>query len=114
MILKKAPSNHLTGIIPERLRGVVDRVTYHNADNGWSVLRVLPFDNPHQPQTVIVHQTRVFAGATMEFIGAWTVKPKDGRQFNATRAIELKPATSAALEKYLLRRRSLWRWENRD
>ncbi len=101
MILKKAPSNHLTGIIPERLRGVVDRVTYHNADNGWSVLRVLPFDNPHQPQTVIVHQTRVFAGATMEFIGAWTVKPKYGRQFNATRAVELKPATSAALEKYL-------------
>ena len=101
MILKKAPSNHLTGIITERLRGVVDRVTYHNADNGWSVLRVLPFDNPHQPQTVIVHQTRVFAGATMEFIGVWTVKPKYGRQFNATRAIELKPATSAALEKYL-------------
>ncbi len=101
MILKKAPSNYLTGIIPERLRGVVDRVTYHNADNGWSVLRVLPFDNPHHPQTVIVHQTRVFAGATMEFIGAWTVKPKYGRQFNATRAIELKPATSAALEKYL-------------
>jgi len=101
MILKKAPSNHLTGIITERLRGVVDRVTYHNADNGWSVLRVLPFDNPHLPQTVIVHQTRVFTGATMEFIGAWTVKPKYGRQFNATRAIELKPATSAALEKYL-------------
>lgn len=101
MILKKAPSNFLTGIIPERLRGVVDRVTYHNADNGWSVLRVLPFDNPHLPQTVIVHQTRVFTGATMEFIGAWTVKPKYGRQFKATRAIELKPATSAALEKYL-------------
>lgn len=97
----RPPINHQTGIVTERLRGIVDRVTYHNADSGWSVLRVLPFDNPHQPQTVIVHQTRVFAGATMEFIGAWTVKPKYGRQFNATRAIELKPATSAALEKYL-------------
>jgi exodeoxyribonuclease V alpha subunit len=95
------PINHPTGTITERLRGIVDRVTYHNVDNGWSVLRVLPFNNPHQQETVIVHQTRVFAGATMEFIGAWTVQPKYGRQFNATRAIELKPATNAALEKYL-------------
>ena len=95
------PTNNRTGTISERLRGIVDRVTYHNADNGWSVLRVLPFNNPHQQETVIVHQTRVFAGATMEFIGAWTVQPKYGRQFNATRATELKPATSAALEKYL-------------
>ena len=99
--MKKEHSNHRTGTVTERLRGIVDRVTYHNADNGWSVLRVLPSNNPHQPQTVIVHQTRVFTGATMEFIGAWTVKPKYGRQFNATCAVELKPATSAALEKYL-------------
>ncbi|MEE4114335.1 MAG: AAA family ATPase [Desulfobacteraceae bacterium] len=95
------PIKQQPGTVAERLRGTVDRVTYHNADSGWSVLRVLPFDNPHQPQTVIVHQTRVFAGATMEFIGAWTVQPKYGRQFNASCAIELKPATSAALEKYL-------------
>ena len=89
------------GPVSERLRGVVDRVTFHNADNGWSVLRVSPFDQPHRQETVIVHQTRVFAGATMEFFGAWTVNPKYGRQFNATRAVEHRPATSAALEKYL-------------
>lgn len=92
---------HRTGIIIESIRGVVDRVTYHNPDNGWSVLRVLPFDNPHQQETVTVHQTKVFAGATMEFQGAWTVHPKFGRQFKATKAIERKPATTAALEKYL-------------
>ncbi|WP_231713874.1 SF1B family DNA helicase RecD2 [Desulfosarcina ovata] len=90
-----------TGVITERLRGIVDRVTFHNADNGWSVLRVSPFDNPHQQETVIVHQTKVFAGSTMEFFGAWTINPKYGRQFNATRAVEHRPATSAALEKYL-------------
>ncbi len=100
-IIMQPPIKQQPGTVAERLRGTVDRVTYHNADSGWSVLRVLPFDNPHQPQTVIVHQTRVFAGATMEFIGAWTVQPKYGRQFNASCAIELKPATSAALEKYL-------------
>ncbi|MGD9309286.1 MAG: AAA family ATPase [Desulfosarcina sp.] len=95
------PAIHTTGTISERLRGVVDRVTFHNADSGWSVLRVRPADAPHRQETVIVHQTKVFAGATMEFYGAWTVNQKYGRQFNATRAVEHRPATSAALEKYL-------------
>jgi exodeoxyribonuclease V alpha subunit len=58
-------------------------------------------NNPHQHETVIVHQTRVFAGATMEFSGSWTLHPKFGRQFKATHAIEHRPASSAALEKYL-------------
>ena len=95
------PARTQTGAITETMRGIVDRVTYHNPDNGWSVLRVLPFNNPHQQETVIVHQTKVFAGATMEFQGAWTIHPKFGRQFKATKAVERKPATTAALEKYL-------------
>ena len=48
-----------------------------------------------------VHQTKVFAGATMEFHGAWTLDAKYGRQFKASVAIEKKPATTASIEKYL-------------
>jgi exodeoxyribonuclease V alpha subunit len=95
------PFSPPTGTITETIRGIVDRVTYHNPDNGWSVLRVFPFNSPSQQETVIVHQTKVFAGATMEFQGAWTTHPKFGRQFKATKAIEKKPASAAALEKYL-------------
>lgn len=95
------PLNTQTGTITEKIRGIVDRVTYHNPDNGWSVLRVFPFNNPSQQETIIVHQTKVFAGATMEFQGAWTVHPKFGRQFKALTAIEKRPASAAALEKYL-------------
>ncbi len=87
--------------IAETLKGIVQRVTYHNADSGWSVLRVAPFTSPGSLETVTVHQTQVFAGATMEFHGAWTVHPQFGRQFKADKAIETKPATAAALEKYL-------------
>ncbi len=86
--------------IEETLAGVVNRVTYHNADNGWSVLRVEPFNSPQQ-ETVTVHQTQVFAGATMEFRGAWHIDQKYGRQFRATNALEKKPSTTAAIEKYL-------------
>jgi len=92
---------HRPGTLIESISGIVDRVTYHNPDNGWSVLRIVPFDHPYQQETVTVHQTKVFAGATMEFHGSWTVHPKFGRQFNATHAVEKKPATAAALEKYL-------------
>ncbi|WP_457574636.1 SF1B family DNA helicase RecD2 [Desulfolithobacter sp.] len=87
--------------IEERLRGVVERVTFHNPQNGWSVLRVRPFDGPADMVTVTVHQTRVFAGATMEFKGAWIEHPRFGRQFKADQATELKPSSAAALEKYL-------------
>ncbi|MDD4275069.1 MAG: AAA family ATPase [Desulfobacter postgatei] len=90
-----------TGHINEVLKGVVDRVTFHNPDNGWSILKVLPFDRPGTRETVVVHQTKVFAGATMEFEGEWTVHPKFGRQFKAMHAREQKPATASALEKYL-------------
>jgi len=89
------------GIIQETMKGIVDRVTFHNPDNGWSILRVTPFNNPHGQDTVIVHQIKVFAGATMEFKGSWTVHPKYGRQFIAAKAEEKKPASTAALEKYL-------------
>lgn len=87
--------------IAARLSGVVDRITYHNPDNGWSVLQVLPFDAPATRETVLVHQTRVFAGASMAFEGFWQEHPKYGRQFSATLAEEQKPASAAALEKYI-------------
>ena len=88
-------------ILDEVLKGIVSKVTYHNPTTGWSVLRVHPLNAPQQQETVTIHQTKVFAGATMEFVGAWTLDKKYGRQFKATKAIEKKPATAASLEKYL-------------
>ncbi len=87
--------------IQEIVRGIVERVTYHDTTTGWSVLRVRPFDSAEELITVTVHQMQVFAGATMEFRGAWTDHPRYGRQFRADMATELKPATTGALEKYL-------------
>jgi exodeoxyribonuclease V alpha subunit len=85
----------------ERLVGIVERVTFHNEQNGWSVLKVTSFKDPMRLITVLIHQVKVFAGATMEFSGSWGHHPKHGEQFKAVHAIEKKPATAAALEKYL-------------
>lgn len=85
----------------ERLIGIVERVTFHNEHNGWSVLKVTSFRDPTRMVAVLIHQAKVFAGATMEFWGSWGHHPKHGEQFKAVRAVEKKPATAAALEKYL-------------
>jgi exodeoxyribonuclease V alpha subunit len=85
----------------ERLAGIVERVTFHNEQNGWSVLKVTSFRDPARMTTVLIHQAKVFAGATMEFWGEWGRHPKHGEQFRAVRAVEKKPASAAALEKYL-------------
>lgn len=87
--------------IAEKLTGIVQRVTYHNPENGWSVLKVQLFAHHGEQATVTVHQTKVFAGATMEFHGFWTSHPQFGRQFKASHAVEKKPASIGALEKYL-------------
>jgi exodeoxyribonuclease V alpha subunit len=87
--------------IEETLNAVVSRVTFHNPVTGWSVLRVQPLSFGAKQETVTVHQTQVFAGATMCFKGAWVVDAKYGRQFKAREAIEKQPATTAALVKYL-------------
>ncbi|MDR3631541.1 MAG: AAA family ATPase, partial [Desulfocapsaceae bacterium] len=84
-----------------RLSGIVERITYHNAENGWTVLKVSPFNQPHRLVAVVIHQAKVFAGSSMDFYGSWSHHPQHGEQFKAERAVEKKPATAAALEKYL-------------
>jgi len=85
----------------ERLSGLVERITYHNPENGWTVLKVSPFRDPGRLVPVLIHQAKVFAGATMEFWGSYSQHPQHGEQFKAVRALEKKPATAAALEKYI-------------
>ncbi|MCC9138870.1 AAA family ATPase [Pontibacter silvestris] len=85
----------------EKLSGIVKRVTFHSAETGYTVLKVNSFQKPHEETAVIVHQSKVFAGATMDFYGEWANHPSYGLQFKATKVIERKPATANALEKYL-------------
>ena len=85
----------------ESFSGIVERVTFHNEENGWSVLKVKSFDKYQELTTVIVHQVKVFAGSSLQFFGHWDHHKKFGRQFKAEKIIEKKPSSVAALEKYL-------------
>jgi exodeoxyribonuclease V alpha subunit len=94
--IDKQPSAEL-----ERLSGIVKRVTFHSVETGYTVLKVNSFQKPNEELTVVVHQSKVFAGATMDFYGEWVNHPSYGLQFKAIKVIERKPATANALEKYL-------------
>ncbi len=85
----------------DSVAGIVERVTFFSEDSGWSVLKLSPFGRSEKTITVTVHQAKVFAGATCEFLGEWTEHSKYGKQFKAQKYIEKKPASLAALEKYL-------------
>lgn len=85
----------------EKLSGIVKRITFHSVESGYTVLKVTSFQKPHEELTVVVHQSKVYAGATMDFYGEWATHPSYGMQFKASKVIEKKPATAHALEKYL-------------
>ena len=85
----------------EKFTGIVERITYHNPETGWTVLKVSPVRSPNEMKTVTVHQMSVFAGATMEFEGEWVRHPLHGEQFKSHKVTEKKPSSVSALEKYI-------------
>lgn len=91
----------------ENLLGIIERVTYHNQQNGWSVIKIRPLKsksyrfNEDQLVTVVIHQASIHPGATMSFEGSWVEHPTFGTQFKAQKATEQKPADVASLERYL-------------
>lgn len=87
--------------IYEKLSGIIERVTFTNQENGWSIVKVAPFDSPNKIVAVEVYQAQIIAGDSMDFYGEWHTHPKYGKQFKAAKAISKKPASVNALEKYL-------------
>ena len=84
----------------EYLQGIVERVTFHSEENGYTVLR---FTMPGERElvTAIGRFPEIHAGQTLCLTGFWREHPKYGRQFQCLHAQETKPATLTGLEKYL-------------
>lgn len=85
----------------KKFSGIIERVTFTNQENGWSIVKVAPFDSPNKIVAVEVYQAQIIAGDSMDFFGEWHIHPKYGKQFKANKAISKKPASANALEKYL-------------
>ena len=63
----------------ETLTGLVERVTYHNAENGFCVLRI-KVRGHKELETLIGHAPSVTVGEYASAIGEWTIDREHGRQ----------------------------------
>ena len=82
------------------LSGSVERIVYHNEENGYTVLRLLP-DNAKDVQTVVGHFMQPQAGVRLKVTGRWVNSPRFGRQMQMEHAEELMPATTEGIRLYL-------------
>ncbi len=86
--------------MPETLAGLIERVTYHNPENGFAVLKVQVKGRPDLV-TVIGGTTSVSAGEHLEASGKWVVDREHGQQFKADELKTTHPASAEGIEKYL-------------
>ena len=86
--------------MPETLKGLIERVTYHNPENGFAVLKVKV--RGHQDLvTVLGSTTSVTAGEHVEAIGRWVVDQQHGQQFKSDELKTTHPTSAEGIEKYL-------------
>jgi exodeoxyribonuclease V alpha subunit len=77
----------------EVLAGLIERVTYHNPENGFCVLRAKARGHL-DVVTVVGHAATIAAGEWVTASGEWVNDRTHGQQFKA-RFLRTSPATSA-------------------
>ncbi len=80
------------------LEGVVERLTFVNEDNGWTVMR-LQFKG--KEITAVGNMLGVQPGENLRLTGRWAHDRKFGEQFQVESYLAVQPATLVGLEKYL-------------
>jgi len=91
----------------DTLTGSVERITFYNPENGYSVIRVLPDHQPGMDRageelaTVVGNLPEVSPGEHLRLKGSWKNHPKHGRQFQSETCEQILPATIAGIRRYL-------------
>jgi exodeoxyribonuclease V alpha subunit len=84
----------------ERLEGMIERVTFHNDETGFAVLRVQAAGHK-QLLTVIGVLAQVTAGEYVSAEGDWAEDPEHGLQFKASTLKTTPPDTTEGIKRYL-------------
>lgn len=91
---------HYSSVALESLFGVVERITYHSEESGYTVAR-LQIPRFRDLVTIVGSFASIQAGQTLQLKGNWKEHPNYGQQFQVVQYTETKPATLTGLEKYL-------------
>ena len=84
----------------ETLSGILERIVYENADNGYTVGRFATYGNP-ELVTIVGNLASVNAGESLLLSGEWANNPKYGQQFQIDRYETIQPANVLGIRKYL-------------
>ena len=84
----------------EKLRCVVERITYQNTENGYSVIKCRA-KGYSDLVTVVGSMPDVHVGSVLSLGGRWKIDSRYGRQFSMETFEETLPATVYGIEKYL-------------
>ncbi|MFN8473067.1 MAG: ATP-dependent RecD-like DNA helicase [Anaerolineae bacterium] len=82
------------------LEGAVERITYVNEQNGYTVAKLTPTGKDYLV-TVVGNLPNVQPGESVRLEGLWTTHPQHGRQFEAKNCTVERPATVEGIRKYL-------------
>ena len=93
-------SGSARGTATEVLAGLVERVTFHNAENGFCVLRVKA-RGQRDLITVVGHAATIGAGEFVQLSGSWVNDRTHGLQFRAAFLKASPPTTLEGIERYL-------------
>jgi len=91
----------------ENLDGSIERITYYNSENGYSVLRLRPeHGRPSGADrqglvTVTGNLPELQPGEHVALQGRWANHPKHGAQFQVEICVQTMPATTAGIRRYL-------------
>lgn len=85
---------------PGTLEGVVQRITFRNDGNGYTVARLAPDDAPF-PVTIVGRFPALAAGERLRVWGRWVDHPQFGRQLEVTDYAVVAPATVEGIRRYL-------------
>ena len=98
--MKPQAGTRSQGTDQEVLAGLVERVTYHNPENGFCVLRTKARGH-RDLVTVVGHAAMVAAGEWITASGGWTNDRTHGQQFKARFLRVSAPSSTEGMEKYL-------------
>ncbi len=84
----------------EVIAGLVERVTFHNFENGFCVLRVKARGH-RELVTVVGHSAMISAGEWLTASGEWVNDRTHGQQFKASFVRTSAPSSVEGIEKYL-------------
>ncbi len=92
--------NKVSSQLLEHPQGQIERVTYANEENSYTVAKV-KVRGRRDLVTVVGNITSPLAGQVLKMKGEWANHPKFGEQFKAVYCECCTPATSAGIQKYL-------------